>query len=402
MILLFISYTFYENSYIYKTKADLVELKDELILASKYSPHEVQHYWGYIDNDGNVLVDFNFHNAEIFENEMGFAVVTTKENELALLTSDFKLVTEINGEKIEQIGYTSEGLKSVKLEGRWGYINKEIELVIDNIYDSAFPFNNGLALIYIENEQKTGVINKLGEYILDPIKEDKVALEFNHLVAGYGYEENKKWGFKDYDGNILLEAIYEYTMAKSDSIIIFCMEGKVGFIDLETGFKLEPIYETADNYNKSVLLPYMAVNNSIAFYEKNKNSDEYIMKLVDNTNNELIAFKTSRADYRLPYIYEELMPVFDGEKWGYINKNGKKLIRSKFLKASRFDESGYALVSYHTNYFYYIDKKGRRVSLDFYDEPEYGSPSKGYIGGRKFDKSYVVLDSNFNIIWESR
>jgi hypothetical protein len=45
--------------------------------------------------------------------------------------------------------FFSEGLAPVCLNGRWGYINKQSEIVIDCIYGNAAPFNNGTARVFV-------------------------------------------------------------------------------------------------------------------------------------------------------------------------------------------------------------------------------------------------------------
>jgi hypothetical protein len=45
--------------------------------------------------------------------------------------------------------FFSEGLAPVCLNGRWGYSNKQSEIVIDCIYGNAAPFNNGTARVFV-------------------------------------------------------------------------------------------------------------------------------------------------------------------------------------------------------------------------------------------------------------
>ena len=54
----------------------------------------------------------------------------------------------------------NEELARVKLNDKFGFINKEGKEVIPLIYDYAFNFHEGLAFIQLDN--KMGLINKEG------------------------------------------------------------------------------------------------------------------------------------------------------------------------------------------------------------------------------------------------
>ena len=62
--------------------------------------------FGFVDQGGNVKLDYTYEDAKSF----------------------------------------SEGLAPVKVGGRWGYINERGSLVIDAIFDDAQPFRNGIAI----------------------------------------------------------------------------------------------------------------------------------------------------------------------------------------------------------------------------------------------------------------
>jgi hypothetical protein len=404
--LVFILYGFQKNSFKYNVRGSYIEVQDKVIPVAKYFSETSNYLWGYINKEGEILVDFQFDKAGLFNDDLGVAIIRTREGEEGFINSNFQVITSINGEDIESIGYFSEGLADIKINGKWGYINSNLELSIDNIYDNVLGFKNGLARVYINSKQ--GFINKKGEYILENIEVnyDESLINYEAPLVGYSFKQNDKWGFIDHESNIIVEPVYDFVESISDIIITLQKDGKIGFINLETGFKLEPFYDiyTAETniYGEliSVSPPSSAENNSMLFHTKDH------AKLVDLNNNELISFKKnddynffSRPHNRFPRTYEDLMPIFNGKKWGYVNKNNKMVIGHKFNTAYRFHKSGYALVSSGRDYFHYIDKKGRRVSEDFYGEPDYSNPDKGYIVGRLWNKTYVVLNGKFEIIW---
>lgn len=50
-------------------------------------------------------------------------------------------------------------------KGKWGYVDKEKNVVIDFQFDDAFPFSEGLAVV--EMDQKKGFVNRNGNVIID-------------------------------------------------------------------------------------------------------------------------------------------------------------------------------------------------------------------------------------------
>lgn len=76
--------------------------------------------WGFIDTEGNVVIDYQFENAKSFSN----------------------------------------GLAAVCRNGKWGFINSDGKLAIDYIFDDAFAFNKyGTAQVYTSEGYKLISLN---------------------------------------------------------------------------------------------------------------------------------------------------------------------------------------------------------------------------------------------------
>ena len=63
--------------------------------------------------------------------------------------------------KYEYAGGFSDGLALVKLDGKWGFIDKEGHVVIPFEYDDAEDFSEGLA--HVEKDGEWFYINQKGE-----------------------------------------------------------------------------------------------------------------------------------------------------------------------------------------------------------------------------------------------
>jgi hypothetical protein len=61
--------------------------------------------------------------------------------------------------------YPESEFRIYNQKGKWGYVDKEKNVVIDFIFEDAFPFSEGLAVV--EMDRKKGYINRDGEVIID-------------------------------------------------------------------------------------------------------------------------------------------------------------------------------------------------------------------------------------------
>lgn len=101
--------------------------------------------------------------------------------------------------RYDSIGEFHEGLASIKLIGMWGFANTDDQIVINPNYDSSSFFLNGLAVV--SRNKKFGVINKSGNAIL--------ALRYDYirrLTNGkFLLVSSSQQGLADEKGNVLVE-----------------------------------------------------------------------------------------------------------------------------------------------------------------------------------------------------
>ena len=88
----------------------------------------------------------------------------------------------------------SEGLAEVKLNDKWGFIDKTGKEVIPIKYDNAYSFSEGLAKVKLND--KWGFIDKTGKEVI-PIKYDN-AYSFSEGLAEV--ELNNKWFYINQKG----------------------------------------------------------------------------------------------------------------------------------------------------------------------------------------------------------
>ena len=82
------------------------------------------------------------------------------------------------------------------IDGKWGFIDKNGDVVVQPEFDDAHSFQNGLAAVKVGNSW--GYINMQGKLVIDAVFED--AGDFNS--SGCAFVKNQ--------GNWVLLKLYEY------------------------------------------------------------------------------------------------------------------------------------------------------------------------------------------------
>ena len=176
---------------------------------------------GYLDEYGEIAIDFNFELCGHFENGVAFALSKGYSDSIGQgsivdkgigyidNTGDW-LIEETNtwgrllgrgldsGKYGSFYNYFSQNGLSVQLESatqKMGAINKQGQVVIPFVYDNMGPFVDGLAIIVVE--EKYGLINEEGTEVIPPSKE-----WIGRINDGFmPYMQNGKIGYlKDNNG----------------------------------------------------------------------------------------------------------------------------------------------------------------------------------------------------------
>jgi hypothetical protein len=144
----------------------------------------------------------------------------------------------------------SEGLAAVVRNGKIGFINAKNEIVIPfkycyfdkyNAYDFGYLFHNDCCVITNE-KGKFGLINKKGEWILNPIYDKILLLQKN----GYRLVVNKeKYGVIDSNNNIVYPTEYDYIDIVSNGFVL-AKEGKMWQIDFSGKVTKPFMYEMSE------------------------------------------------------------------------------------------------------------------------------------------------------------
>ena len=274
------------------------------------------------------------------------------------------------GEKIYTIG-SPLGLENSISEGLVSGLRKN---KLENLIQISAPISNGSSggavvnskgdLIGITSSSFTKGQNlnfaipinevlKLNSSIIEK-KSDKL-IENNLYIV----EVEKKFGFVNKTGRIIIPLIYEDGRDFNEGVAAVKFGGKWGVIKENGSFLIKPQFEEITLFFEG--LACIKIDNKYGF--------------IDKTGKLVIPAKFEKWSF----FEEGLASVKENEEgFGYINKQGKFLIKPQFVDTRSFSE-GLAYVRYKDRRFGYINKNG-----NFLFKPP--SDNSGY-----FSEGYAVV-----------
>ena len=177
--------------------------------------------YGYLNYKGREVVSPE-HDFDSKVNTYG-----TFENGVAKTKSKGKFgLIDTSGNKVyphifEDIG-TYSTITPVKKNGRWGYSNANVKLVIKYKYSYAEGFNYGLARV--EQDGKWGIIDENGNSVFD----GSVGIGTSSLG-----KLNGKWGLYNRNNEELFPIIYDVVKVYDKKMLLLIKEGKQAYYNLK-------------------------------------------------------------------------------------------------------------------------------------------------------------------------
>ena len=227
----------------------------------------------------------------------------------------------------------SEGLAPVKLNGKYGFIDKSGKEVVPIQYDNVCDFTEGLAGVKLKG--KWGFIDKSGKEVVPPKYVD--VDYFHEGLAKVGLKG--KWGFVDKSGKEVVPLKYENVWEFREGLASVELNGKQGFVD-KSGKEVVPLkYDWVKFFSEG--LARVELNDKWGFINK--------------SGKEVVPLKYDWVGF----FSEGLATVELNGKGGYINKSGKEVVPIKYDEVWDFTE-GLAGVELKGKWGF-IDKSGKEV-----------------------------------------
>ena len=257
---------------------------------------------------------------------------------------------------------------------------------------------NGFAEIQYKNslqdakETLSSVVLKQDIYEkVAPVIKDKKLLVMEH---------NKKLGFIDKEGNWIIQPIYDDVDSFSEGLARVEMGEKWGFIDKEGNWIIQPIYDSVANFSEG-LAGVKNMGESWGFIDKKGN---LVIQPIDNRtigydgNGYGIGFREGleRAGFYLTKIEKDGSYFIkkDYFKWSFIDKKGNVAIPLNYDNVSNFSE-GLAGVKNMGEKWGFIDKKGNWIIQPIYDDVD--SFSEG-LARVEMGEKWGFIDKKGNIV----
>lgn len=261
--------------------------------------------WGYINAAGVMVIPPQFEGADAFHEGLARVVYDREISEFSGFI-DPKGTLVINTEDADYVGAFSEGLASLQIHGKFGYINRAGTTAIPNQFDVASDFTGGLA--------------KVG------------------TQEGGAY----KWGFIDHTGNLVIPIQYDDAGDFSGGLAAVKAGEKFGFINKSGDFQILPQYDYAGDFAEGLAPVHVAKFGFI-----NSSGQMVIPEQFD------LAFPFTEGLARVS------VDQGSGPLTGFIDTTGRIVIDPHFDNAGAFS-GGLAMVQ-QGGYTGYVDRTGKFV-----------------------------------------
>lgn len=131
----------------------------------------------------------------------------------------------------------SEHLAAMKIRGKWGFIGHDDKIAIQPIYDEVEDFKNGLSVV--KQKGLFGVVDKTGKQVLLPRYEKVIPLPHRNIII----HQANLVGLADAQGKILIHPKYNSLKDLNNGYVIVERDGKYGAITSQGVSTIPLIYD---------------------------------------------------------------------------------------------------------------------------------------------------------------
>jgi len=280
---------------------------DAMPFAEGYAPVKLGEQWGYINDQGSMVIQPGFDEATGFSNKMAAARLGPKWGYIDP-EGIFQVAPKLDYATGYSHGFSTFGVL-VGGAMNYGVMNQHWDLVTKPTWHEKLDFSEGPALVRMANGKayqpsapgapqpvfKYGYINLDGDYIIPPTFEGGLAFR-GGLAA---VETGGKWGYVDFGGKMVIPAQFMAGGFFGEDLAAEPGEGgKFGYIDRQGQFAIPARFDEARPFSEGFAAVRIA--------------DKW--GFIDHRGTLVIApqFADARA------FAQGLAPVRVGDLWGYV------------------------------------------------------------------------------------
>ncbi|MHB1391610.1 MAG: WG repeat-containing protein [Clostridia bacterium] len=204
----------------------------------------------------------------------------------------------------------------------FGFINQEGKAIVYTQYGFAYDFKEGLAFIDDSGDTFYGYIDKKGNVVWNNV-DKTVGSNTGAQEKLYGISLNRKYGYMDRSGKVVVEPQYEGTYTFYEGLSAVKKDNKWGLIDKSGILLCEPQFKDVGSYSEGLI----SVRVGLVYESKNSKTTIYREGYADKNGNVLISpqygqaysFKDGMAE-----VYLDTVGMAPETPFGrsYIDKSG--------------------------------------------------------------------------------
>lgn len=242
----------------------------------------------------------------------------------------------------EHAGGFSDGLASVYISGKWGFIDKTGRLTVAPQFNPgqvgtfASPkFFEGLAAV---NLQRTGpvdantlwgYIDKSGHFAISPRFRFPMGLPSSFKNGLLVIKFSQHYGFVDSSGNEIIPPLFNLAYGFSEGLALVQLNRKFGHIDRTGSFRVKPIYDEVGSFSEG--MADVTLNNKSGFVDANGNlaiklKYDWVASFREGVAQVALDRRSNRSRTRSQTALEKVQSTWIDWEYGYIDKNGTEVI----------------------------------------------------------------------------